>query len=54
MPIGEALEAELSLAFAELSLHRMMVGYMPRHVRSEVRLKRQVLARAYLRIAGRW
>ncbi|HEX7339941.1 MAG TPA: GNAT family N-acetyltransferase [Rhodanobacteraceae bacterium] len=55
----EALQAVLELAFGPLGLHRVMANYQPYNERSAALLERlgfekEGLARAYLKINGRW
>lgn len=55
----EALRAAIGHAFGALNLHRVCAAYMPRNERSarllaRLGFEREGLAKAYLRIAGRW
>ncbi|MFZ1994284.1 MAG: GNAT family protein [Solirubrobacteraceae bacterium] len=58
--LATAAVAEIvDIAFGELGLHRIQAGAMTRNVRSQAVLQRNGfvrigLARAYLKIAGRW
>lgn len=55
----EVLTAAIDYVFDELKLHRVMANYIPNNTRSEALLNRlgfeqEGLAKAYLKIAGRW
>lgn len=55
----EAVRGAVRFAFADLRLHRVMAGYMPRNLRSAAVLRRagftvEGYARDYILINGRW